>query len=149
MAIIAGESVDDDTGALNVLPVTSVPAGAFFLNGVAHNKAGVMYVILDEAVSNPHTTVNGEAVTEDGALYVTTTPPANGAYIAGVLHSEDGKRYVSNILFEPNPIAGISVNSNGAMLVYFNAPAEAFSIITESGDHLTTELGDRLITETQ
>lgn len=149
MSIIAGELVNDDTGALNVLPVTSVPAGAFFLNGVAHSQSGVMYVILDAVISDPHTTVNGEAVTEDGALYVTTTLPANGAYIAGVLHSEDGKRYVSNILFEPNPISGISVNSDGGMLVYFNAPPESFSIITESDDHLTTELGDRLITETQ
>lgn len=149
MAIIAGESVNDDTGALNVLAVTSVPAGAFFLNGVAHNQSGVMYVILDGVIADPYATVNGEAITEDGALYVTTSLPANGAYIAGVLHSENGERYVSNILNHPNPIAGISVNSDGGMLVHFNAPPEAFNILTESGDYLTTELGDRFITETQ
>lgn len=78
------------TGTVYVedLASAAVPAGSVFINGIAHNQNGRMYVTTD-APSSPMY-LNGFAVRQDGALHVSTSTAAGDIHIGGAAVSQDG-----------------------------------------------------------
>jgi hypothetical protein len=95
-------------GTIQVLflnDVTPVPAGAVFIDGIAHSADGFRFVA-NWPVSGIVSYVDGRAVRPDGAQIIITDPPV--PYLGGYGYTTRGELCVT-LSTGPNYIAGISV----------------------------------------
>lgn len=126
-----------DNGVMQTLPLAdgqSVPAGAVFVNGIAHAQAGQRYIAPWPA-SNAVTYHAGRAVRHDGAQIVaeSITPTV---FLKGIGMSARGETFVATGGDSVN-LAGFAVTFAGALVVSAGL-ASGFNVKSAAGVSYST-----------